>query len=94
MNDLDTNMDLNPDCLNLIDPLTTLAPSLGPQQNNIELVVNISMGMWNHLLIRLSSLEALLEIRSSDHGWALETLDNDVKTLKMWRNTLEREFYD
>ena len=82
MNDLDTNMDLNPVCLNLIDPLATPAPSHGPQQNNAELVVNISLGMWNHLLTRLSSLEALVEIRSIDHSRALETLDNDIKTLK------------
>jgi len=82
MNDLDTNMDLNPDRLNLIDLLATLAPSPSPQQNSAELVVNISLGMWNHLLTRLSSLEALVEIRSIDHSRALETLDNDIKTLK------------
>jgi len=94
MNDLDTNMDLNPDHLNLIDPLATPAPSPGPQQNGAVLVVNISLGIWNDLLTRLSSLKALLEIRSSDHERALETHDNDIKTLKMWHNTLEREFYD
>jgi len=94
MNDLDINMDLNPDRLNLMDSLATPAPSPSPQQNDAEPIVNITVGMWNHLLTRLSSLEALLEIHSSDYEQPLETLDNDIKTLKTQHNALEREFYD
>jgi hypothetical protein len=82
MDDLDTNLDLNPDHLNLIDPLATLAPLPSLQQNGVELIVIISLEMWNHLLTCFSSLEAFLEIRSSDHEQVLETHDNDVKTFK------------
>src|SRR5277367_2492657 len=94
MNNLDINMDLNPDRLNLMDSLTTPAPSPSPQQNDAEPIVNITLGMRNRLLTRLSSLETFLEIHSSDYERALKTLDNDIKTLKTRHNALEREFYD
>ena len=94
MNDLDSmGDDLHLNNLNLNDPLATPNPSLTPQQD-IDPVVNITMGMWNHLLSRLSSLEALLEIRSSNQERALETLDTNFKTLKNRHNTLEDEYFN
>jgi hypothetical protein len=46
------------------------------------------MGMWNHLLNRLSSLEARLEIQLNNQ----ETLDTNLKTLKNRHNALEDEY--
>jgi hypothetical protein len=96
MNDLDTNLDLPLNDLNLNDPfkLATPAPSITPQQHAVDPVINVTLGMWNHLLNRLSSLEALLEIRSNTHEQALETLDSNLKALKSRHNALEREYYD
>ena len=88
MNDLDINMDLN-----LNDPLATPDPPITPRHEAVaDPVVNITLGMWNHLLSRLSSLEAQLEIRSSNQERALETLDTNFKTLKNRHNTLEDEY--
>ena len=94
MNDLDTNMDLPLNDPNLNDPLAAPAPSITPKQDMVDPVINVTLGMWNHLLNRLSSLEALLEIRSNTHEHALETLDSNLKALKSRHNTLEREYYD
>jgi Retrotransposon gag protein len=86
MNDLDMPVDHD-------DPLVTPENSSTPQLPP-DPVVNITLGMWNHLVNRLSSLEALLESRSRDHERALEALDNEHKTLRNRYNALEREHYD
>ena len=88
MNDLDAMADVN-----LNDPLATPAPSITPQPE-VDPVVSITLGMWNHLLARLSSLEALIETRSSGNQQAIETLDSNLQTLKNRHNTLEHEYYD
>jgi len=88
MNDLDAMADVN-----LNDPLATPALSITPQPE-VDPVVSITLGMWNHLLTRLSSLEALIETRSSGNQQAIETLDNNLQTLKNRHNTLEHEYYD
>ena len=94
MNDLDSmGDDLHLNNINLNDPLATPNPSNTPQ-HDIDPVVNVTLGMWNHLLSRLSSLEALLEIRSSNQERALETLDTNFKTLKNRHNTLEDEYFN
>jgi hypothetical protein len=93
MDDLDTMGDLNLNGPHARDPLTTLDPLVTPQYD-ANLVVNVTLGMWNHILNRLSSLEALLESRSNNQERALETLDSNFKTLKNRHNALEHEYYD
>jgi hypothetical protein len=93
MDDLDTMGDLNLNNPHVHDPLTTLDPSVTPQYD-ANSVVNVTLGMWNHLLNRLSALEDLLETRSSNQERALETLDTNFKTLKNRHNTLEDEYFN
>jgi hypothetical protein len=50
--------------------------------------------MWNHLLNRLSSLEARLETQLNNQEQALEILDTNIKTLKNRHNTLEDEYFN
>jgi Ty3 transposon capsid-like protein len=77
----------------LPDPLATPDPSGSPEPPNDTPLV-ITLGMWNHLLHRLSSLEALLENRHNEHAETLRALDNNHETLKTRYNTLEREHYE
>ena len=87
------DVDAMADNLNLNNPFATPGASNTPQLP-IDPVVNVTLGMWNHLINRLSSLEALLESRCGNHERQLETLDSDFKTLKNRHNTLEHEYYD
>jgi hypothetical protein len=89
------NMHIEPNAAHdsVIDPLLTPNPSNTPEPRN-DLPVIITLGMWNHLLNRLSTLEATLEGRFNDHQRALETLDGNHDTLKNRHNTLEREYYE
>ena len=73
MND-DTMDDLNLN-LHLNDQPFTPSPSDGLPQHDANSVVSVTLGMWNHLLNRLSSLEALLETQLNNQEQALETLD-------------------
>jgi hypothetical protein len=82
------------DNLHLNDPAPTPSPSTGTPQHDANSVVNVTLGMWNHLLSRLSSLEALVEMRTSGQERALETLDTNFKTLKNRHNTLEDEYFN
>ena len=93
MDGLDTMGDLDLNGPHIHDPLTTPDPSVTPQ-HDANSVVNVTLGMWNHLLSRLSSLEARLEIHSNNQEQALETLDTNFKTLKNRHNTLEDEYFN
>src|ERR1700685_3213510 len=78
--------------LHLNGPAPTPSPSTGTPQYDTNSVVNVTLGMWNHLLTRLSSLEARLEVQSNNQEQALEILDTNLKTLKNRHNTLEDEY--
>src|SRR5271154_1149074 len=78
--------------LHLNDPASAPSPSTGTPQHDANSVVSVTLGMWNHLLNRLSSLEARLENQLNNQEQALETLDTNLKTLKNRHNTLEDEY--
>jgi hypothetical protein len=71
------------------DPFVTPDPSHTPQLDP-ESTITITLGMWNHLLNRLSASET----RSNNHERALEALDSSHNTLKNRHNTLEHEYYE
>ena len=80
--------DLNLNNLHLNDQPFTPSPSDGLPQHDANSVINVTLGMWNHLLNRLSSLEARLEIQLNNQ----ETLDTNLKMLKNRHNALEDEY--
>jgi len=53
-----------------------------PLSHNMTPPITITLGMWNHLLSRLSNLEATMDGRYTDHQRVLETLDGNHNTLK------------
>jgi hypothetical protein len=71
------------------DPFATPNPSLTPQPD-LDSTITITLGMWNHLINRLSAFET----RSNNLERALETLDSSHNTLKNRHNTLEHEYYE
>ena len=86
--------DMHLDSNAAIDPLNTPNPSNTPDPMPSDTPVVVTWGMWNHLLNRLSTLEANLDSRYNDHQQALETLDGNQQTLRNRHNALEREYYD
>src|SRR5277367_3605961 len=71
------------------DPFATPNPSLTPQ-SDLDSTITITLGMWNHLINRLS----VFETRSNNLERALEALDSSHNTLKNRHNTLEHEYYE
>ena len=76
-----------------MDPLHTPNPTNTPE-TPLDPTIVVTLGMWNHLLSRLSTLEATLENRYNEHQQVLEGLDGNHQTLKNRHNTLEREYYE
>ena len=76
-----------------MEPLHTPNPTNTPE-TPLDPTIVVTLGMWNHLLSRLSTLEATLENRYNEHQQVLEGLDGNHQTLKNRHNTLEREYYE
>jgi hypothetical protein len=76
-----------------IDNNAAMNPTNTPE-TPLDSTIVVTLGMWNHLLSRLSTLEATLENRYNEHQQVLEGLDGNHQTLKNRHNTLEREYYE
>ena len=84
-------MYLDPQTGNM-DPLATPDPTTTPESQNET--ITVTLGMWSHLLHRLSTLETALEGRYQEQEQAIETLNGNLVTLKSRHNALEREHYE